>query len=127
MTVELFASKIRNAVPVGAVFENPGGGTSKVLKVTDTAITYRRGNSTISVSFENLFTAYASFQGQQVSSSELKAFAPSVFDSKARPAGHSCNATFLFMILRRIGVAGELGGKGVKGAPYFVQIDGISK
>ena len=127
MNLELFASRIRSAVSVGTVFENPGGGTSTVLKITDTVITYRRGKSTISVSLEDLFTAYASFQGQQVSSSELKAFTPSVFDSQARPAGHSCNATFLFLILRRIGVAGDLGGNGIKGDPYFVHIDGISK
>lgn len=127
MNLDLFASKIRSTVPVGTVFQNPGGGTSEILKVTEAAITYRRGNSTVSVSIENLFNAYISFQGQQVSSSALKAFAPSVFDSKARPAGHSCNATFLLLILRHIGVAGDLGGNGVKGAPYFVHINGISK
>lgn len=127
MNLGLFAAKIRSTVPVGTVFENPGGGTSEILKVTETVITYRRGKSTISVSIENLFNAYASFQGQKVSSSALKVFAPSVFDSKGRPAGHSCNATFLFLILQHIGVAGDLGGNGVKGAPYFVHIAGISK
>jgi hypothetical protein len=124
MNLELFISRIRNGVPVWTAFENPGGGTSIVLKITDKAIAYRRGKSSISVPFQDIFKAYAAFQGQRVSSSDLKMFAPSVFDPQARPAGHSCNATFLFLVLQRIGsVAGRIEGNGVKGDPYYVHIN----
>ena len=120
MNRELFISQIRSEVPVGSVFENPGGGISAVLSVTGTHIAYRRGKSKISISFDDLFTAYTSFHGQLVCTSDLRVFAPSVFDSCARPSGHSCNATFLFSLLQRIRLAGAIIGSGVKGNPFSV-------
>lgn len=125
MNIDTLVSKIRRTVPIGTVFENTGGGTSVVLAVSDTSISYRRGNSRISISFEAIFQAYTNFKGQYVSSSDLRVYAPSVFDSQARPAGHSCNATFFFLLLHRMGMCGEIGGNGVKGNPYFVHIESI--
>ena len=62
-------------------------------------VSYKRGKSTIRVAIIDLFAAYAHFRGRRVSSCDLKMLAPHVFDSQARPAGHSCNCTFLFMVL----------------------------
>jgi hypothetical protein len=122
MNMELFVSTIRNLVPVGTVFINPGGGTSEILKITEHAMTYRRGHSRMSISFENLFKAYLSFRGKQVSTSDLKLFKPSIFDSQARPAGHSCHGTFLFLLLLHLGFTDKINGHGVRGDPFFIDI-----
>jgi hypothetical protein len=122
MNFELFVSSIRNAAPVGFVLKNPSRGISEILETTDTKISYRRGKSKITISFDNLFKAYSSFQGQRVTSSDLKKFLPSIFDSQARPAGHSCNSTFLFTLLQHIGASGSIMGNGRKGDVFFVQI-----
>ncbi len=122
MTLEEFAASLKEAIPLGSVLENPGGGTSTITNYTQAFITYRRGKSSISVSYEKLFHAYLAHKGRKVSASDLKQFAPSVFDSTARPAGHSCNATLLFLMLNRLGLSSEIGGSGVRGDPYFVSI-----
>jgi hypothetical protein len=122
MTLVEFVNALKASVPAGSVLDNPGGGTSKIVEYSQSFVTYRRGKSNIRVSYKSLFKAYAAFRGRQVSSSELKLFAPSVFDSAARPAGHSCNATFLFLLLGEIGMASGISGRGVKGDPYFVAI-----
>ncbi len=122
MNFEMFVSSIHNAAPVGFVFKNPGGGISEIMKTSDIKITYRRGKSKITISFDNLFKAYSSFQGQRVTSSDLKKFLPSIFDSQERPAGHSCNSTFFFTLLQHIGVSGNIMGNGKRGDPFFVQI-----
>lgn len=118
MAPDEFQSKIRQAVPVGTVLNNPGGGTSEIIQLSDNKISYLRGSSTISVSFDDLFSAYSHFRGKRVSSSDLRAYAPSIFDSAARPAGHSCNCTFLLLILVRIDLADSIAGTGVRGDPY---------
>lgn len=122
MDFVIFKVKIQESVPVGTVFDNPGGGTSEVISLSDSKISYRRGNATIYVSLQDLFNAYAAFCGRRVSSPELKQSAPSVFDSQARPAGHDCNATFLFLVLRQIGIVCDIKGSGVRGDPYYVDI-----
>ena len=114
-----FAERIQSELPVGSILENPGGGTSTITDYSQAFITYRRGKSSIHVSYENLFKAYCKYQGQQVRASDLKTFAPNVFDSAARPSGHSCNATFMFLLLGRLGLAGEFEGKGVRGGPLL--------
>lgn len=118
MNLKEFVRRIREALPIGTVIDNPGGGTSKITGFTDERISYVRGSSTISVKLVDLHSAYESFCGKQVTSSELKKFAPAAFDSQARPAGHSCNCTFLFGALERAGLAGTLTGSGVRGAPF---------
>jgi hypothetical protein len=107
------------------VVENPGGGTSEIVKATDEEISYVRGNSTISIAIEDMFSAFRAFEHRRVSSSDLRRFAPAVFDSDARPAGHSCNCTFLFTLLRSAGLAGELEGTGVRGRPFAVTFSGV--
>jgi len=122
MTLEEFVERIRTALPVGSILENPGGGTSTIIAHSPSFITYRRGKSSIRVAHESLFKAYTAFLGRQLSSSDLKVFAPNVFDSAARPAGHSCNGTFLLLLLRHLGLAGDIQGKGVRGNPYWTRI-----
>ena len=123
MTRQEFIRAARNAFPSGYTFDNPGGGTSHILGVGGNAIAYRRGNSSIRVLLTDLYRAFDSFRGQRVTSTDLRRFAPSVFDSNARPAGHSCNCTFLFHLLQRLELTdGGLEGRGVRGDPYSLVI-----
>jgi hypothetical protein len=122
MDFQAFKDQLRNAVRRGTVFQNPGGGTTEVVFVSDDAVSYRRGKSKINVSLQDLFDAYRDHRGRHVSSTDLRIFRPSVFDSQSKPAGHSCNCTFLFLILQRLGIVKDIQGKGVKGNPYFVKI-----
>ena len=119
MTQHEFISETRRALPLGYEFENPGGGTSRIVDIDTSAVSYRRGMSSIRVRLADLYKAYDHFKGERVSSTDLRRFAPSVFDSSARPAGHSCNCTFLFHLLQKLNLAeGKLEGNGVRGKPY---------
>ena len=120
MNFSEFMQKIRTSVPINTVLENPGGGTSIILSYSSEGVSYRRGNSTIYVSLHDLFDGYTKFKGGQMSSNNLKAANPSVFDSQARPAGHSCNCTFLFIVLQKLEIITDIHGRGVRGDPYFV-------
>lgn len=122
MDFEEFVAAIRRAFPVDTVFDNPGGGTTTIVGFLDTHISYRRGKSEISVAFRDLFETYSNFIGQDVSSIDLRAFRPSVFDSSARPSGHSCNCTFLFYVLEKLKLSRPLRGAGVRGNPYGVKV-----
>lgn len=122
MTRDEFDATLHKAIPPGTVFQNPGGGVSEVLSNNNGKVSFRRGSSTISVSKKSLFDAFAHFRGKTMSSAELKSLWPSIFDSSARPAGHSCNATFLFLALDKMGVASSIQGKGVRGNPFFVEV-----
>lgn len=122
MTHDEFDAKFREMIPAGTVIQNPGGGVSEVLSNRNGVVSYRRGSSTISVSTKSLFDAFAEFRGKRMSSTELKSCWPSVFDSTARPAGHSCNATFLFLALEKMGIVHEIRGKGVRGNPFLVEV-----
>ncbi len=126
MTLAEFMSDVKSALPIGTVIDNPGGGTSKIVSYTASNISYVRKKSTIVVAFEDLYETFKRFEGQCVSSSELKAFRPSVFDSTARPAGHSCNCTFLFCVLEKLELSGPITGAGVKSNPFAVKILGGS-
>ncbi len=122
MEFETFKMQIQGSIPIGTTFKNPGGGDSAISSYEAEKFSYVRGNSTFYVAYRDLFDAYSNFRGHKVSSSKLKQYAPSVFDSKARPSGHSCNCTIFFMILQRLELAGDIEGNGVKGDPYFVEI-----
>lgn len=122
MDIETFRTEFLKALPPGTIFQNPGGGTSEVLPVRNGKARYKRRNSTMAVPIQFLFDAYSAFRGRNMSTSELKVFAPAVFDSAARPAGHSCNATFLFLALREMGTVTSIQGKGVAGNPFFVEV-----
>lgn len=116
---EFDASLLRH-FPKGTVLRNPGGGTTTVLQDPGTRFVYRRGKSTLRVRTSDLYAAYKAFRGRRVASPDLKAFAPAVFDSSRN--GHSCNCTTLFMILKGMGLATTISGRGVRGDPFWVEI-----
>jgi len=108
MDIQYLRTKIVHCIPIGTIFNNPGGGTTTIHKYSDNKLFYIRGKSKISMSFEDIFNTYTTFKGTQVTTNDLKKY-NNHFDSKARkPSGHNCNCTSLFMILHRIGLAEEI-------------------
>ncbi|WP_228351015.1 hypothetical protein [Limnobaculum allomyrinae] len=122
MGLHNFISDIKSKFPVNTVMKNPKKGTSTIINYNDKKITYVRGKSKMMVSFSDLYETYSHFRGMSVSSSDLRKFKPSVFNSNARPAGHSCNCTFLFLILENMNMSTNIVGKGTCGNPYSVTI-----
>jgi hypothetical protein len=120
MDFKTFKLLVMGSIPVGTVLQNPGGGTSIIASYSDSGISYKRKNSTIRVSFRDLFDAYSHFRGQEVSSSDLKKYKLSVYDSTK--GGHSCNCTFLFMVLCHLPLVVGIEGNGKKGCPFFINI-----
>lgn len=99
--------------------ENPGGGITKIKGYSRGRVAYIRGKSTFWVGIEDLFSTYIDFLGMQVSSRDLREYRPNVFDSSARPAGHSCNCSFLFMVLGQLKLADPIRGEGKTGKPFY--------
>ena len=109
------------ALPPGTILQNPGGGTTKIISYTASdRLVYQRGASRMYVSIQDFYAAYRHFLEQAVSSTDLRDFAPKVFDSKR--SGHSCNCTVLFMALRAMGVVDRIAGRGRSGDPYWVTL-----
>ena len=123
MGLSEFTKKIKRTVPVGTIFKNPGKGTSTVTDFTENKISYVRGSSKMYVSIEDLYNAYQRFKGQYITSNDLKLYKSAVFDSSARPAGHSCNCTFLYLLLQKLGLAGDIQGAGKRGNPFGIRIN----
>lgn len=121
-TLKRFITEVQTTFPNGTVISNPGGGTSTIAGLSDSTISYVRGNSAIVVGFSDLFDAYTHYKGRHVTSSDLRAYRPVVFDSAARPAGHSCNCTFLFRVLEALNLSGPITGSGVRGNPFGVDV-----
>ena len=117
-----FCQQVKAALPEKAAPRNPGGGTSTIVSYTDRNIRYRRGRSIISVAFEDLHQAYEAFRGTTLDSTMLRAYKPQVFDS--RRGGHSCNCTFLFMVLQAIGIVERITGADRRGHPFQIVIPG---
>ena len=122
MTLDEFSLKLHQAVMPGIIFVNPGGGTSEVISVSSSKISYRRKSSTMTIRIESLYDAFSAFRNSRMSSPDLRAKWPVIFDSQARPAGHSCNATFLFLCLKEMGLISQIMGQGVRGNPYYVDL-----
>jgi len=122
MTYADFCQQLRAALPLGTVLPNPGGGTSTIVSYTARNVTYRRGHSRITMAWEDLYRAYLRFQGTTLDSTMLKDYQPRVFDSTR--GGHSCNCTFLFLVLQAMGVVDRIGGAGRRGHPFQVVIRG---
>ena len=120
MNYQQFVVSMKSRIPNGVILSNPGGGTSKIISYSDTDVTYQRKNSKMSISFEDLYKAYRAFEGKKVYTTDLRAFAPNIFDSKRN--GHSCNATFLFSILKLLGKVNEIKGEGKAHHPFYVSI-----
>ena len=125
MSPELLRNQLERAFPAGTVLDNPGGGTSEIVSYQETMLRYKRGKSSIYLRYDDVLAVVEAYRGRTVTSAELKAFAPSVFDSSARPAGHSCNCTMLFLLLGGIGLVGKIQGEGVRGNPFAAEIGGV--
>jgi hypothetical protein len=117
-----FSSAVTKMCPVGTVLNNPGGGTSTIKSIAPNTICYVRGKSSISVDLQKLFNAYVYFKGKQVTCTDLKKYMPSVFNSKVIQPGHSCNCTFLFLLLEKIGIVQAINGLGKSCNPFYINV-----
>ena len=64
MDFDTFRLIVKGIIPVGTVLQNPGGGTSIIVSLSDREISYKRGDNTFKVSFSGLFDAYSHFKGK---------------------------------------------------------------
>lgn len=122
MEFDDFVVRVINAFPVGTTIQNPGGGTSLIVATKNLKISYRRGKSTMSVKLIDLFNVHEQFRGMLLTSNNLRVFKHEVFDSSARPAGHSCNCTMLFRIFETLQLSEPIKGAGVRGNPFSIKI-----
>jgi hypothetical protein len=120
MEFDTFARLLRNSLPEGLVLDNPGGGTSTIMWCDGERVCYRRGDSRFYIGLRALHVAYGHFAGGDVTTRGLKDYAPGLFAS-AR-GGHDCHCTFFLLALQRMGVAGELWGRGRAGSPFGVKL-----
>lgn len=121
MDFEEFCKIIRKEIIIDMLFENPGGGTSRVIDITSSDfIVYQRKASKIRVNIIELYKVYTYYKGKNVSSSDLKSFKPNIFSTKEN--GHDCNCSLIFLILNKIGLASEILGRGKRGDPFYVFI-----
>jgi hypothetical protein len=120
MEFNQFDQNFRSILSEGRILQNPGGGDSTIVSYTLTQLIYRRGNSKIYISIADLFKAYKEFSGKTVSSTDLKKYAPKIFDSTK--SGHSCNCTLFFMALKAMGVITRIEGAGKSGNPFRVKL-----
>ena len=118
-TYEQFLKELHKKINIGIILDNPGGGKSEIISIDDSKIVYKRGTSKISIKTHDVFGVYDKYK-DCVYSSELKEDKPFIFDSKLN--GHSCNCTFVFMILRELGIVDKIEGGGVRGNPFYVII-----
>jgi hypothetical protein len=126
--IEQFILNARGIITRGKVFQNPGGGTSRIISFTeDGRISYRRGESYISINIRDIIGACNHFCGDRCSSNDLKQYAPHIYDSKARPAGHDCNCTFFFMILKEMDLIYNIEGEGKANSPFYIVIKNKDK
>ena len=122
MDYKSFAQRVVGGLPPDTVLKNPGKGTSTIVWCDDERLCYQRGGSRFYVDLQALYGAYHHFKGQEVTTSDLKAYAPGVFDSAN--GGHNCNATVLFLILVQLGMADRIWGHGYRGSPFGVTLGG---
>ena len=118
-----FLQSFQKILPVGSIMSNPGGGVSEIISYNTDMVTYRRGKSPIQVSIRALFDACVTFQGKRLRTTDLRTYAPRVFDSKQ--SGHSCNCTFLFMSLQKMGIVTGINGDGRVGSPFYVNLPAV--
>ncbi|EOX3405977.1 hypothetical protein ACPFUG_003152 [Vibrio cholerae] len=113
-----FISLLEKHIFAGFVFSNPGGGTSTICSINEHRVIYKRGNSRMTLQLDDLYFVYKELGDKsKVTTSDLKLQRPTVFDSKKN--GHSCNCTFSFLVLNKMGLSSDIGGKGVRGNPFY--------
>ncbi len=115
-----FVELLMARLPEGLVMKNPGVGTSTVMWCDGKRICYKRGDSRLYIDLSELYNAYVQFRGRTVSTNDLKAMAPAVFDSSQD--GHNCHCTFFFMALQQMGLVDQVCGEGRPGDPFGVSL-----
>ena len=116
---QLNRAELISTIQIGEVFQNPGGGTSIVLSITDKNIRYKRKNSPIPLPIDAFFAVLSDFSGKKCSSADLEKYKPKVFSREYN--GHSCNCTFLFCLAEKAGlIEGGIQGRGKTGDPFYV-------
>lgn len=100
---------------------NPLMGTTTIVDVDSYRVRYKRGNSIITLAIDDIYKVFEIYAGKNVSSTDLRTYNPGLYDSKK--GGHSCNCSFLFLILISSGFVSDIRGKGVKGDPFWVFIN----
>ncbi|MBV5303873.1 MAG: hypothetical protein JZU70_06705 [Chlorobium sp.] len=118
-----FVLAFHEQIKVGSIFRNPKKGDSTVMSVKNGKVRYKREESNFYISIEVLYQAYSTFIGRKMSTKDLKAYKPEIFDQNGTPPGHGCNTTFLLCVLVEMNLARSIEGKGVSGDPFFVIID----
>lgn len=121
MEYDAFVQSLMASLPEGTVMDNPGGGTSTVMWCDGERICYKRGRgSRLYVDLRHLYEGYRQHSGRRMTTNDLKAMNPAVFDTKQN--GHNCHCTFLFMALQRMGIVGAIQGAGGAGSPFWVSL-----
>lgn len=115
-----FRVRLQTSLPMGTVLPNPGSGTTTIAWCDDERLCYRRGKSLFYVGVRELHEAYVYSMGRDVTTGDLKAHAPHIFDSANR--GHNCNCTVLFLALQQMGLVGGIWGRGRRGTPFGVTV-----
>ena len=123
MDFDTFAQLLRDRLPQGLELNNPGAGTSTVMWCDDDRICYRRGKLRLYIGIRDLYEAYLRFSGCELSSRQLKDYAPLLYDSRRN--GHNCHCTFFFLALRQMGIVAEIWGTGRAGNPFGVTLPAI--
>ncbi|TYQ15296.1 UNVERIFIED_CONTAM: hypothetical protein Cloal_1731 [Acetivibrio alkalicellulosi] len=120
LRTELICS-IQDKVTTGSVFDNPGGGTSEIVSVSNERIVYRRRNSKLYIKIKDIVDVYEKFAGKRCTTNDIKTLNPRVFCSGGN--GHGCHCTFIFIILDYLKLLKNgICGNGKAGDPFYVEI-----
>jgi hypothetical protein len=112
MDIETFSDLICKKILIGDNFANPGGakkgyGYRTVRTINRNQIVFFNAGTEkeapITLLIQKFYDVIFEFQSDCCDTFQLKKFSPEVFDSQARPAGHSCNCTFLMSISDKLG------------------------
>ena len=113
------ANDLMNSISVGQVLINFRKGTSRIEKIDENKIVYKRKKTPIYFYVKDFLDAYNTFRGRTITSKDLSEYNGKVFDRKQN--AHSCNCTMFFMILQQIGLA-EVWGEGHRGNLFTAKI-----
>lgn len=117
----MLSQKLLAIISIDQTFTNPKSGTSIIRDFSNEYILFERGKSTIRFPLQYLDKIYLVYKGTTLTTSELHREYPLIFDSKK--GGHSCNATFLFMMYEYLGLTKNgIEGDGVSHHPFYIEL-----
>ncbi|MCV6590568.1 MAG: hypothetical protein OIF57_16310 [Marinobacterium sp.] len=115
MDKDTFTELLCNTDLEGLVFNNIHKGSVSIISNNQGRIHYHRGKDTISFKYSHLYKAWDAFRGESITCEVLKAWKPSLFDSRAHPkAGYDSNCGVFLFLLEHLGLAREVNRKGRK-------------